>query len=136
MSTTLTAFDHIAYELIEGTNHQVVVIEFVSPDITSPAEARELGTQLGLLIRPRPSQYFVIDFAGVRSLGSAVFSEILTFVHTAKPVWVCNLDNSLWREAYMIGLDNWVRCAANRQVAIAEAERTARWDEEDAVSSF
>ena len=92
MSTATDRQAHIAYELIEDTNHQVVVIEFVSHDIISPAHARELGEQLHSLIRPEAPQYFVIDFAGVRSLGSTAFSEILSFVHKAKPVWVCNLD--------------------------------------------
>jgi anti-anti-sigma regulatory factor len=136
MSTATTAQDHIAHELIEGTNHQVVVIDFLSPDVTSPIEARDLGAQLRLLIRPQRPQYFVIDFAGVRSLGDSAFSEILSFVHDAKPVWLCNLDNSLWRVAYLIGLDNWVKCAANRHMAIAEAQRTAGWDEEDSVNSL
>jgi len=43
MSTATAIQAHITYELIEGTNHQVVVIEFVSHDITSHAHARELG---------------------------------------------------------------------------------------------
>lgn len=129
--TTTTA--HIAYELIEGTQHQVVVIEFLSHDITSPSHARELGEQLDWLIRPQLRQYFVLDCAGVRSLGSTAFSEILSFVHEAKPVWVCNLDDSLRLGASLVGLDNWVKFAANRRAAIKEAERTAEWDEEDTV---
>ena len=35
--------------------------------------------------------------------------------------------------AALIGLDNWARFAANRRAAIKEAEKTARWDEEDTV---
>jgi len=133
MSTATAVQAHIAYELIEDTNHQVVVIEFVSHDITSRAHARELGEQLNLLIRPEPRQYFVIDCEGVRAMGSTAFSEILSFVRKARQVWVCNLDGTLWLGAFLIGLDNWARCAANRGSAIKEAERTARWDEEDAV---
>ncbi len=133
MSTATTGQTHIAYELIEGTNHQVVIIEFLSHHITSPAHARELGEQLCSLLRPRPSQYFVLDCAGVRSLGSTAFSEILTFVHKARPVWFCNLDGSLRLGASLIGLDNWAKFAADRRAAIKEAERTARWDEEDTV---
>jgi hypothetical protein len=133
MSTATAIQAHIAHELIEGTNHQVVVIEFVSHDITSPAHARELGEQLNLLIRPQPLQYFVIDCEGVRALGSTALSEILSFIHRARPVWVCNLDATLRLGAFQIGLDNWARFAANRHAAIVEAERTARWDEEDTV---
>jgi hypothetical protein len=131
IATALQA--HIAYELIEDSDHQVVVIEFVSHDIADPAHARELGEQLHSLIRPQPRQYFVIDCAGVRTLGSTAFSEILSFVCKGRPVWLCNLDGTLWLGAFLIGLDNWVKFAANRIAAIEDAERTARWDEEDAV---
>jgi anti-anti-sigma regulatory factor len=133
MSTTTAIQTHIAYELIENTDHQVVVIEFVSHDIISPAHARELGEQLHSLIRPQPAQYFVIDCAGVRALGSSAFSELVSFVQKAKPVWVCNLDNTLRLGAALVGLDNWAKFAANRSAAINEAERTARWDEDDTV---
>ena len=107
MLTTTADQAHIAYELIEDTKHQVMVIEFMTHEITSPAHARELGEQLRSLIRPRPPQYFVIDCAGVRSLGSTAFSEIVSFVHKARPVWVCNLDQSLRLGASLVGLDNW-----------------------------
>jgi anti-anti-sigma regulatory factor len=133
MSTATTVQTHIAYELIEDTKHQVVVIEFLSHEIVTTAHARELGEELNSLLRPQPLQYFVIDCAGVRALGSTAFSEILTFVHRARPVWICNLDNTLRLGAAMIGLDNWARFAANRYAAIKEAERTARWDAEDTV---
>jgi anti-anti-sigma regulatory factor len=133
MSTTMTIQAHIAYELIENANHQVVIIDFLSHDITTTAHARELGEQLQSLIRPGPAQYFVIDCAGVRSLGSTAFSEIVSFVHKAKSVWVCNLENTLRFGAALIGLDNWAKFAANRHAAIEVAERTARWDEEDTL---
>ena len=133
MSTATAIQAHIAYEVIEDTNHQVVVIEFVSHDITSPAHARELGEQLRSLIQPQPLRYFVIDCAGVRSLGSTAFSELMTFVHNARSVWICNLDHTLRLGASLVGLDNWARFTANRGAAIKEAERAARWDEEDTV---
>ena len=133
MSTASTIQTHIAYELIEESNHEVVVIEFTSHDITSPAHARELREQLRSLIRSQPPQYFVIDCAGVRALGSSAFSALVSFVHTAKPVWVCNLDNTLRLGAALVGLDNWAKFAVNRRAAIREAERTARWDEDDTV---
>ncbi len=133
MSTATTIQAHIAYELIEYTDHQVVVIEFVRHDITNSADARELGQQLHSLIRPQLPQYFVIDCAGVQALGSSAFSELVSFVQKARPVWVCNLDNRLRLGAALMGLDNWARFAVNRRAAINEAERTARWDEEDTV---
>jgi anti-anti-sigma regulatory factor len=133
MSTATTIEAHIAYELIKDTNHEVVVIEFVGREIVSPAHARELGEQLDSLIRPQSLQYFVIDFAGVQALGSTAVGEIGSFVRKARPAWICNLDDTLRLGFYLIGLDNWARFAADRLAAIKEAERTARWDEEDPV---
>jgi hypothetical protein len=135
MSTATTIESHIAYELIENTNHQLVIIEFLSHDIATTAHARELGEQLHSLIRPGPLRYFVLDCAGVCSLGSTAFSEIVSFVHEAKAVWVCNLDNTLRFGAALVGLDTWAKFAANRRAAIEEAERTARWAEEDALDN-
>jgi anti-anti-sigma regulatory factor len=133
MSTETAVQPHITYELIDGVRYQVVVIELLSRDITTSVHARELGDQLQSLIRPQPTQYFVVDCSVVRALGSSAFSEILSFVQKARPVWFCNLDDTLRLGASMIGLDNWARFAANRRAAIVEAERTARWDEEDTV---
>jgi hypothetical protein len=133
MSTATTIQAHIAYELIVDTNHNVVVIEFVSHDILSPVHARELGEQLNSLIRPRTLQYFVIDFASARSLGSTAFGEIVSFVRKATPVWVCNLDGTLRLGASLIALDDCAKFAANRHEAINEAARIARRDQEDTV---
>ncbi len=133
MSTATTVEAHIAYELIEDTNHDVMVIEFVSHDFSSPVHALELGEQLDSLIRPGVEQYFVIDFAEVRSLGSTAFAEILSFVRKAKPVWICNLDETLWLGASLIGLDDCAEFAANRRAAFDKAAKAARRDEEDTV---
>jgi anti-anti-sigma regulatory factor len=133
MSTATDIQAHIAYELIEDDKHQVVIIEFLNHDLTSPHHAHELGRQLDSLIRREPPQYFIIDCAGVKAFGSTAFSEIVSFVHKARPVWVCNLDGSLRLGASLVGLDNWAKFAATRRAAVTEAERTARWDEEDTV---
>jgi hypothetical protein len=133
MSTATTVQAHIAYKLIEGTDHQVVIIEFVSGEITVSRHARELGEQLDLLIRPQPVQYFVIDCTGVRALGNSAFSEILTFAQKARAVWVCNLDHTLRFGASLIGLENWVKFAADRRAAIEQAEMCALWDQDETV---
>jgi anti-anti-sigma regulatory factor len=135
MPTATTIQAHIAYELIEDANHQVVIVDFLSHDIATSAHARELGEQLHSLIRPQPPQYFVIDCAAARSLGSTAFGEIASFVHRAKSVWVCNLDHNLRFGAALVGLDTWAKYAASRRAAIEEAERTARWDEDDALDN-
>jgi anti-anti-sigma regulatory factor len=133
MSTTATIPAHIACEVIEHRKHQILVIEFLSHDFASPQRARELGQQLQSLINPRPPQYFVIDCAGVRLLGRTAFSEIVSFVKKARPVWICNLDHSLRLGAALVGLENWARFAANRRAGVKEAERTAQWDEQDTI---
>ena len=133
MSTATTIHAHIAYELIEDANHQVLIIDFLALEIGTSGHARELGEQLHSLIRSQLHQYFVIDFVGARSLGSTAFSEIASFAQKAKSVWACNLNDKLRFGAAFVGLDTWARFAVNRLAAIEEAERTARWDEEGPV---
>jgi hypothetical protein len=127
MSPSTTSQAHIAYELIEDAKHQVVIIEFLSHDIGTSDHARELGEQLDSLIRPQARQHFVIDCAGVRTLGNTAFREIAAFVLKAKGVWVCNLNEKLRFGANLIGLDTRAKFAADRRAAIAEAQ-TAPWD--------
>jgi anti-anti-sigma regulatory factor len=133
MSTATAVQAQITYDLIEDTNHQVVIIDFASHDITSSAHARELGEQLQSLIRPRSLQYFVIDFAAVRSLGNTAFSEVVSFVRKARPGWACNLDETLRLGASLSGLDDCVTFVANRHAAIKQAERAAREAGEETV---
>ena len=133
MSTATAIQAHIAYVLIEGSNHEVVIIDFASHEIASPAHARELGEQLDSLIRPRSLQYFVIDFAAVRSLGNTAFSEVVSFVRKARAVWVCNLDEKLRLGASLSGLDDCATIVANRRAAITQVERTAREAVEETV---
>ena len=133
MSTATSIEAHITYDLIEATDHQVVIIDFASHDIASPAHARELGEQLDSLIRPRSLQYFVIDFAAVRSLGNTAFSELVSFVRKARAVWVCNLDEKLRLGAFLSGLDDCATIVANRHAAIEQAEETAREAVEETV---
>ena len=73
MSTATNISAHIACEVIRATKYQVVVIQFLSHEITSPAHARELGEQLHSLIRPQPPQYFVIDCCGRQGTGEHGF---------------------------------------------------------------
>jgi anti-anti-sigma regulatory factor len=135
MPTSTTTSAHIAYEMIDNPKHQVVVVEFRTREIAGPSQARELGQQLHSLINPRALQYFVIDCAGVRSLGSTAFSEIMSFVEAAKPVWLCNLTGALRIGAALVGLDSAARFAANRRAAVKEAELTARYDQEETVDN-
>lgn len=79
MSDTSTIHAHIAYELVDGNEPSVVVIEFLSPTISDPGHARELGLQLRSLIGPDLPRQYVIDFKKVRSLGSTTFGEIASF---------------------------------------------------------
>jgi anti-anti-sigma regulatory factor len=133
MSTTTTIQAHIAYELIDDHNPDVVAIEFLSQEIAGPHHARELGEQLDLLIRPDLPRYFVIDFANVRSLGSTAFAEIVSFAHKVRRLCVCNMHEHLLLGAALVGLDDCAAFAANRRVAINETRRAAMGDAEDTV---
>jgi len=80
MSTKTMTCAHIACESIGTDKPELVVIEFLSPEICSPVHAREFGAQLDSLSRPDVPQNFVIDFTNVRSIGSTAFCEIADFV--------------------------------------------------------
>jgi hypothetical protein len=79
MASETSVQTDIAYKPTDDTKHQVVVTEFLSNEVTTPACARELGAQRLLSVRP-VSQYSVIDFHGARSLGNPAFNETLSFV--------------------------------------------------------
>ena len=113
-------------------NHQVVIIDFASHDIASPA-CGSWASKLDSLIRPRSLQYFVIDFAAVRSLGNTSFSEVVSFVRKARLVWVCNLDDKFRLCASLSGLDDALGFVASRHAAIKQAEGTAREAVEETV---
>ncbi len=133
MSTIANVQAHIAYELIDDSAPEVVVVEFLSPEITSSVHALELGEQLNSLIRPELPRNYVIDFANVRSLGSTAFGEIANFVRRVGRVRVCHLANQLQLGATLIGLDDWVEFADSRKAAIRDAIEDARRGEQETV---
>src|SRR5690349_8109042 len=114
MSATTMAQFHIAYETVGDDKPEVVVIEFLSPEIAGPHQAQELAEQLDSLMRPDLPRNFVIDFAYTRSLGSTAFGEIASFVRRAGRVRVCNLGATLRLGASLIGLDDWVEFVGSR----------------------
>jgi anti-anti-sigma regulatory factor len=134
MVTSTATYAHIAYELIDDQNPEVVVIEFLSPEICGSLLAAELGEQLDALIRSELPQNFVIDFAKVRSLGSTAFGEIADFVRRAGRVRFCNLDWTLELGAALIGIGDRVDLLQSRSAAIRAARGTSsRSEEEDTV---
>jgi anti-anti-sigma regulatory factor len=133
MSSSTTTQAHIAYELIEDKEPEVVVIEFLSHDIPGPLHALELKEQLASLIRPELPRNYVIDFRNVRALGSTAFGEIAEFVRRVGRVRVCNLDYTLRLGASLIGLDGRVEFCDSRHAAIREARRDWKRGEEDTV---
>jgi anti-anti-sigma regulatory factor len=133
MSTATATHAHIAYELIDDDNPEVVVIEFLSREIVGPQQAEELGEQLESLLDADLPQDFVIDFDNVWSLGSSAFAEIARFVHRARRVRFCHLDRTLALGAALIGLDGWSDPSEGRQAVIRAARRDARRGEEDTV---
>jgi anti-anti-sigma regulatory factor len=124
---------HIAADTIGAERPEVVLIEFLSPEICGSLHASELAAQLDSLIRPDLPRNYVIDFANVRSLGSTAFGEIADFVRRVGRVRVCHLDHILRLGASLIGLDDWVQFADSRDQAIRAARRDWRRGEEDTV---
>ena len=123
MSGTSTIHAHVSYELIDETDPQMVVIEFLTRMICTPAR-RELGEQLRSLIRPDLPHRFVIDFHNVRALGSTAFGEIVAFVRDLRKVGgqvkVCGIDDIVKLGATLIGLDDVVEFTDDRRSAINE----------------
>jgi len=133
MSPPTTIQAHIAYELVDDHNPDLVVIEFLSDEIAGPSQAHELREQLDSFIRPELPHRFVIDFGNVRRLGSTAFGEIVSFAQRAGRLTVCNMRENLRVGAALSGLDSYAELAANRRVAIDEARRAARRAEDDTV---
>jgi anti-anti-sigma regulatory factor len=133
MSVTTTSQAHIAYELIDDTDPEIVVIEFLTHEVASALHSRELGEQLESLIGTELPQHFVIDFANVRSLGSTAFGEIVAFARKVRHLGVCNMQDKLRLGASLVGLDDFVDLAANRRVAINQARRAAMQGLEETV---
>ena len=137
MSTTSITQAHIDYELIDGWEPKVVVIGFVSPTISDPYHAHELGEQLDSLISAELPLCFVIDFKNVQALGSSAFGEICAFARRIRwwggTVRVCNLHDSLQLGAALIGLDEYAEFATSRQAAIQDARERVKRGEADTV---
>jgi anti-anti-sigma regulatory factor len=133
MSTTTDVQAHIAYELIDDANPEVIVIEFLSGELAGSFQARELGEQLDSLIRPGLPKHFVIDFGNVRSFGSSAFGEIVSFARKVERLHVCNVPMNLRLGAALIGLDDCAEFAGSRWAAINAARRAAMCDVEDTV---
>jgi anti-anti-sigma regulatory factor len=137
MSRTSTVQAYINYELIGESRPEVLLIEFMSDEIVDPTHSREMGEQLGSLVRDDLPRQVVLDFKSVRGLGSTAFGEVLSFARKVRDrngrVWVCNLRDSLRLGAALIGLDAKADFVADHQWAINQACRSARRSEEDTV---
>ena len=131
MSVAAAMEAHIAYELIDDTNPDVVAIEFLHEEIVAPEEARELGQQLNSLVSPELPHEFVLDFGNVQALGSTAFDEIAAFARKVGRLYLCNIPENLRLGSDLIGQDDCACFAANRQVAIDQARFAARHGEEE-----
>jgi hypothetical protein len=120
---------HIEYELFDETSPGVVVVGFVSRDISSPIHGRELGEQLDSLICPDLTLNFVLDFAFVKSLGSTAFCEIAAFARRVRwwggQVKACNMAEELSLGAALSGLVDHVEFADSLRTAIRMARADA-----------
>jgi anti-anti-sigma regulatory factor len=125
MSASTATQAHIAYELIDDSNPEVVVVEFLTEEIIAPHAAHELRDELDSLIRPDFPRSFVIDFGSVRTLGSSAFAAFVSFARQVDRLFVCNIRGNLRLGAALSGLDEHVEFFPNRRAAINEARRAA-----------
>ena len=131
MSVAAAMEAHIAYELIDDTNPDVVAIEFLHEEIVAPEEARELGQQLNSLVNPESPTNLYSTSVTSRSLGSTAFDEIAAFARKVGRLYLCNIPENLRLGSDLIGQDDCACFAANRQVAIDQARFAARHGEEE-----
>jgi len=124
MSTTMNQ-THIAYDLLDRTKPGVVVIAFETHDLADPGHGKELGDELDSLICPDLPMRFVLDFEGVRAMGSTAFCEIAAFARRVQwwggQVKACNLDPSLTLGAALSGMDDHVEFAKSLSAAVGMA---------------
>jgi hypothetical protein len=120
--TTTTTNPHIVYELLYERGLDIAVVQFESREVSDPIHGRELGEQLDSLICPDLPMRFVIDFAGVRTLGSTAFCEIAAFARRVRwwggQVKACNLDEPLSLGAALSGLVDHVEFADTLRSAL------------------
>jgi hypothetical protein len=133
MSTATTIRAHIACELIDDHEPEVMVIEFLTHEITGPTQARELREELDSLIWPELPHRFVIDFGNAWTLASTAFGEIVAFARQVGRLVVCNLHRNLRLSAALTDLDLYATFAASRQAAIEEARRGPMRGDDDTV---
>jgi anti-anti-sigma regulatory factor len=125
MSAPIKIQAHIAYQLIDASKPEVVVVEFMTDQLIDPVRARELADQLESLIRPGFPRTFVIDFGNVRSLGSRGFGAIVSFARQVDRLFVCDLRDHLRLGSALSGLDQCAQFFTDRRTAINEARRAA-----------
>ncbi|QEH36240.1 hypothetical protein OJF2_48000 [Aquisphaera giovannonii] len=134
MSTATKA--HIVYELLDEPSPDVIaLVEFVSPEINDPIRGEELGEQLDSLLRRDIPMRYVLDFGGVRKLGSTAFCRLAGFargVHQCGgEVTACGLNDNLALGAAMSGLENEVIFAPNVKHAVRLAREYNHQNMED-----
>ncbi len=121
MSTMATMQTHIAYELADCHDADVMVIEFRCDELAGTNDARDLRDELDALVGPDWPHRFVIDFANAHSLDREAFGEIVAFARQVGRLVVCNLGGKLRLEAAMADLDLHAAFAPDRQSAVEEA---------------
>ena len=120
---------HITYDLRDERDPAVVVVAFESHDLADPTHGCELGVQLDSLICPDLPTRFVIDFEGVRAMGSTAFCELAAFARRVRwwggHVVACNLGPEFSLGASLSGLDDHAEFAGGLKGAIAMAREDA-----------
>ncbi|WP_165235823.1 hypothetical protein, partial [Aquisphaera insulae] len=123
--------------LDEPTPEPIALVEFTSREISDPIRGQELGDQLDSLVRRDVPMRYVLDFGGVRKLGSTAFCRIADFardVHRCGgEVTACGLADGLALGAAMSGLDGEIEFTTSVPRAVALAREAPSSDPEDAA---
>jgi anti-anti-sigma factor len=95
-------YKHISATLVED----VVVVEFKTKEVQHPAVAQELGAELSRVSTEFRARKFLLDFAGVRYLGSVAFASLSKTVKNVRAaggqIKFCNMAPSILAAADMI----------------------------------
>jgi anti-anti-sigma factor len=96
-----------AYKQISATMvEDVVVIEIKTKEFQHPAVAQELGNELSRAAAEFRARKFLVDFAGVKYLGSVGFAALSRTVKTVRgaggQIKFCNMAPSILAAADMI----------------------------------
>jgi anti-sigma B factor antagonist len=105
------------------TVNDVVLVEITDRNVQSPAQAQELGAELGRVVAQDWAKRLLVDCRQVRylcSTGFAVFFRIVKqFKGAGGQIKFCNMDPQIRLGAGIVGLDQLVEIYDTEAAAMA-----------------